>query len=66
MPDKHEVGGSSPLSPTNFLKLGMSDEEKRTNGTAGISDKAKRDSSPLSPTSRQDLWDSISLSSVSI
>ena len=53
MPDKHEVGGSSPLGPTNRTKRGTNSIEK---AKAAFLEAKRRDkfliggSSPLGPT----------------
>ena len=54
MPDKHEVGGSSPLGPTSRTKLGYEPDYK---AQAAFPEAKRRDkliiggSSPLGPTS---------------
>ena len=54
MPDKHEVGGSSPLGPTNRTKRGTNSIKK---AKAAFLEARRRDkfliggSSPLGPTS---------------
>ena len=53
MPDKHEVGGSSPLGPTSRTKLGCEPDYK---AQAAFPEAKRRDkiiiggSSPLGPT----------------
>ena len=55
MPDKHEVGGSSPLGPTSRTKLETNSIEK---AKAAFPEAKRRDkfliggSSPLGPTKR--------------
>ena len=52
MPDKHEVGGSTPLEPTRAARAAR---RKKRRGSIrklirSISKKAERDSTPLEPT----------------
>ena len=56
MPDKHEVGGSSPLGPTNRTKLNKNLIEKAKASFLGVKRRDKfliGGSSPLGPTSVQ-------------
>ena len=57
MPDKHEVGGSTPLEPT---KAARAARRKKRRGSIrklirSISKKAERDSTPLEPPKQREL-----------